>query len=64
MLDGKGSEIPTQVMCDIFVEDAGKNKKHGFELKAPLPNSDQTKVSKEKLFKLFAMGPRQIDAAY
>ncbi|MFM6041102.1 MAG: TdeIII family type II restriction endonuclease [Dolichospermum sp.] len=32
-----------------------ENKEHGtryaFELKAPLPNSDQTKVSKEKLLR-------------
>ena len=35
-----------------------------FELKAPLPNSDQTKVSKEKLLKLYSMEPLQIDEAY
>jgi len=29
-----------------------------------MPNSDQTKVSKEKLFKLLAMNPSQIDHAY
>ena len=27
-------------------------KTYAFELKGPLPNSDQTKVSKEKMFKL------------
>ena len=39
-------------------------KKYAFELKAPLPNSDQTKVSKEKILKLYSMEPRQIDGAY
>jgi hypothetical protein len=40
------------------------NKKYTFELKSPLPNSDITKVSKEKLLKLYSMDPMQIDAAY
>lgn len=39
-------------------------KKLVFELKAPLPNSDQTKVSKEKLLKLYAMEPLMVDGAY
>ena len=33
-------------------------------MKSPLPNSDITKVSKEKIFKLYAMKPKQIDCAY
>ena len=37
---------------------------YSFELKAPLPNSDQTKVSKEKIFKLLAMEQKQVDEAY
>ena len=39
-------------------------KKYAFELKAPLPNSDQTKVSKEKILKLYSMEPRQVDGAF
>ena len=35
-----------------------------FEVKAPLPNSDQSKVSKEKLLKLHAMEPLQVKGAY
>ena len=35
-----------------------------FEIKAPQPNSDQTKVSKEKLLKLYAMDPPQVNGAY
>jgi hypothetical protein len=41
ILDGGGGLIPTIVLCDIYVEN--KDKKYAFELKAPLPNSDQTK---------------------
>ena len=40
------------------------NIKYAFELKGPLPNSDQTKVSKEKMFKLLAMNPKTVDFAY
>lgn len=39
-------------------------RKLAFEIKAPLPNSDQTKVSKEKLLKLYAMEPRQVQGAF
>lgn len=65
ILDGKGTDfIPVEVVCDIFIESKTDNKCYAFELKAPLPNSDQTKVSKEKLFKLLAMEPRIVDNAY
>lgn len=67
VLAGDGELIPCPVNCDVYVEDRrmnGKIRKYAFELKAPLPNSDQTKVSKEKIFKLFAMEPVQIDGAY
>lgn len=64
ILEGSGDNIPTQVICDLFVEDTKNEKKYAFELKAPLPNSDQTKVSKEKILKLYAMDPCQIDDAY
>lgn len=65
ILEGKSNKlIPTTVVCDIYAEDVKQKKKYTFELKAPLPNSDQTKVSKEKLLKLYTMTPQQIDGAY
>ena len=64
ILEGKGEPIPTKVICDIFIESKEDGKSYAFELKAPLPNSDQTKVSKEKMFKLLAMEPKIVDEAY
>ena len=62
--DGGGEPIPVSVTCDIFIHNSETNTKYSFELKGPLPNSDQTKVSKEKMFKLLAMNPKQVDLAY
>ncbi|MBW2062964.1 MAG: TdeIII family type II restriction endonuclease [Deltaproteobacteria bacterium] len=65
ILKGKSEDlIPTTVICDVYAENRENNKKYAFELKAPLPNSDQTKVSKEKILKLYSMEPRLIDEAY
>lgn len=65
ILEGKsGNIIPTTVICDVYAEDKQHKKKLVFELKAPLPNSDQTKVSKEKILKLYSMEPMQVDEAY
>lgn len=64
VLEGKGEKIPVTVICDLYAEDRSKKKRFAFELKAPLPNSDQTKVSKEKILKLYAMNPRRVDEAY
>ncbi|MBI5857397.1 MAG: TdeIII family type II restriction endonuclease [Sphingobacteriales bacterium] len=64
ILAGKGALVPTKVICDVYAENVSTNEKYAFELKAPLPNSDQTKVSKEKIFKLYAMEPSPITAAY
>jgi hypothetical protein len=61
---GGGEKIPVTVVCDVYAEDTKNNKKYAFELKAPLPNSDQTKVSKEKLFKLYCMEPLQVNGAF
>src|SRR5258706_942829 len=54
VLGGAGEPIPCPVNCDVYVEDRRKRevKKYAFELKAPLPNSDQTKASKERMLKL------------
>ncbi|MDD5760792.1 MAG: TdeIII family type II restriction endonuclease [Candidatus Pacebacteria bacterium] len=65
ILKGKSKKlIPTTVICDVYAEDKKNKKKYAFELKAPLPNSDQTKVSKEKLLKLYSMEQLRIDEAY
>jgi hypothetical protein len=64
ILKGEGKPIPVSVTCDIFIHNEETNKNYAFEIKAPLPNSDQTKVSKEKMFKLLAMYPKQVDYAY
>lgn len=61
---GGGKPILVSVTCDIFIHNQETGTKYAFELKAPLPNSDQTKVSKEKMFKLLAMKPKQVDFAY
>jgi hypothetical protein len=65
VLEGKDEKlIPTTVICDVYVEDRKNNRKYAIELKAPLPNSDQTKVSKEKILKLYSMEPVKIDGAF
>ena len=64
VLEGKGKPIPVTVVCDIFIHNPGTGKRYAFELKGPLPNSDQTKVSKEKMFKLLAMSPARVDGAF
>lgn len=64
ILDGKGELIPVTVTCDIFINNISTGEKYAFELKGPLPNSDQTKVSKEKLFKLLAMENPQVTKAF
>jgi len=62
--EGEGELIPTSVICDVYAKENSSGNKYAFELKAPLPNSDQTKVSKEKILKLYCMEPAQIDGAY
>jgi len=64
ILAGDGEVVPVSVVCDLFIDSKTTGKKYAFELKAPLPNSDQTKVSKEKMFKLLAMENCPVDAAY
>lgn len=65
ILEGKSKKVvPSTVICDVYAEDTDNNVKYAFEIKAPLPNSDQTKVSKEKILKLYSMEPPQINAAF
>lgn len=61
---GQGHPIPVSVVCDIYVSNPTTGKRYAFELKGPLPNSDQTKVSKEKMFKLLCMESVPVDGAY
>lgn len=64
ILEGGGESIPVTVICDILATNIATGKTYAFELKGPLPNSDQTKVSKEKMFKLLAMQDHPIEGAY
>lgn len=64
ILDGGGEPILVTVICDILATNSITGKTYAFELKGPLPNSDQTKVSKEKMFKLLAMQGHPIECAY
>jgi Type II restriction endonuclease, TdeIII len=64
ILEGGGEPISVSVTCDIFITNVETNTSYAFELKAPMPNSDQTKVSKEKIFKLLAMDNPQVKGAY
>ncbi|MDP2902706.1 MAG: TdeIII family type II restriction endonuclease [Methylovulum sp.] len=61
---GQGNPIPVTVICDLFIRNTATNQCYAFELKGPLPNSDQTKVSKEKMFKLLAMEPAPVAGAF
>lgn len=66
ILDGGGQEQEATVTCDIYAEDRRSPvpRKYAFEVKAPLPNSDQTRASKAKLLRLRAMDPPQVDGAF
>lgn len=64
ILAGGGEPIPTSVTCDILINSDLTGEIYAFELKGPLPNSDQTKVSKEKMFKLLAMDGNPVQHAY
>lgn len=64
ILEGKGNLIPVTVVCDLYIENTENGKRYAFELKSPLPNSDITKVSKEKILKLYSMQPQMIDDAF
>lgn len=61
---GGGPPLPVSVTCDILIRSNVTEKVYAFELKGPLPNSDQTKVSKEKMLKLMAMNEHCVDHAY
>lgn len=64
IMKGNGQPIPVSIVCDVYAENKETDEKYSFELKSPLPNSDITKVSKEKILKLHCMEPPQVSAAY
>lgn len=64
ILQGGGEPIPVNITCDLLIINDKTGKRYSFELKGPLPNSDQTKVSKEKMFKLLALDGHPIEQAY
>ena len=61
---GSGAWRDVEVHCDVFLSTSPDAPGYAFELKSPTPNSDQTKVSKEKLLKLHCMKPCPVTAAY
>lgn len=64
ILEAGGELTPCTVVCDLYTENTATGERLAFEIKTPFPNSDQTKVSKDKLLKLYSMEPRPIDDAY
>ena len=56
-----GPKEVCQVTIDVVIGDslADRSTHEYYEIKSPKPNSDQTKVSKEKMFKLTAMEGRE-----
>lgn len=61
---GGGEPLAVSVTCDILIKSKRTGLNYSVELKGPLPNSDQTKVSKEKMLKLLAMNEHLVDNAY
>lgn len=56
--------IEVKVVADLYVEDTDTGEKFCFEIKSPKPNSDQTKVSKEKILQLLNFESPKINGAY
>lgn len=61
---GRGQPIPVSVTCDIFMVDETTNTKYACELDKMTSDNFQIKASKEKMFKLLAMNPPQVDFAF
>lgn len=49
-----GRLITVEIISDLYVEDKDGNKLY-FELKSSKPNADQSRVSKEKMLKIYAL---------
>jgi len=50
-----GDKIRVEIISDVYLEDEAHKKRAYLELKAPKPNADQTKESKDKMLKLFCI---------
>jgi hypothetical protein len=61
---GKGQPIPVSVKCDIFIHSETAGNKYAFEFDKMPSDNFQIKASKEKMFKLLAMNPPQVDFAF
>jgi hypothetical protein len=61
---GRGQPIPVSISCDIFIVDETTNTKYAFELDKMPSDNFQIRASKEKMFKLLAMNPPQVDFAF
>jgi Type II restriction endonuclease, TdeIII len=60
---GKGQPIPVSVTCDSFIVDETTDTKYAFEFDKMPSDNFQVRTSKEKMFKLLAMNPPQVDFA-
>ena len=56
--------IQAKVTSDLYIHNTTTDTHYYLEIKAPKPNSDQTKVSKEKILKIKAMHPEDNHKAY
>lgn len=56
--------VEVTIVADLYVEDQKTQEKIAFEIKSPKPNSDQTKVSKEKMLLLLNLEDPKITGAY
>ncbi len=61
---GKGQPIPVSIKCDIFIDNEADKVKYAFEFDKMPSDSFQIRASKEKMFKLLAMNPPQVDFAF
>jgi hypothetical protein len=61
---GGGEPIPVSVTCDIFIHSETTNTKYAFEFDKMPSDNFQIRASKEKMFKLLAINPLQVDFAF
>ena len=58
---GGGEPIPVSVTCDIFIHSEVTDTRYAFEFDKMPSDNFQIRGSKEKMFKLLAMNPQQVD---
>lgn len=64
ILAGRGEPIPVTVTCDIVVSNETTHTKYAFELDKMPSDNFQIRASKERMFKLLAMNPPQVNFAF